>query len=163
MIEPAVLHQLWTEHVDRLLLVARSVGEPAEDAVQEAFIRLAEQPMLPADPVAWLVRVIRNQMLTWHRERTRRRRREQSRAADTSWLDGRESEHDQLYAQEVAEQLRHLDAEPRQVIVMHLWGRLTFEQIAEILSSSRSTVHRQYHRGLAELRSRCELPIAEKR
>jgi RNA polymerase sigma factor (sigma-70 family) len=163
MIEPALLQQLWTENIDRLLLVARSIGEPAEDAVQEAFVRLAVQHDLPDDPVAWLVRVMRNQLLAWHREGTRRRRREQVRAAEAPWFTEKASRSDEVDWSEVAEQLRRLEDEPRQVIVMHLWGGLTFQQIAEILGSSRSTIHRIYQKALAELRARCEAPLAEKR
>ena len=163
MIEPALLQQLWTENIDRLLLVARSIGEPAEDAVQEAFVRLAVQHDLPDDPVAWLVRVMRNQLLAWHREGTRRRRREQVRAAEAPWFAEKASRSDEVDWSEVAEQLRRLEDEPRQVIVMHLWGGLTFQQIAEILGSSRSTIHRIYQKALAELRARYEAPLAEKR
>jgi RNA polymerase sigma factor (sigma-70 family) len=163
MIDPATLHQLWTEHVDRLLLVARSIGEPAEDAVQEAFIRLAQQPVMPDDPVAWLIRVIRNQILAWHREGVRRRKREQARVADGSWFAVPDTDHESWGAGELPRLLAQLQVESRQVIVMHLWGGLTFDQIATILSRSRSTVHRQYQRGLAELRARCELPTVEKR
>ena len=167
MIDPTILHQLWTENVDRLLLVARSIGEPAEDAVQEAFVRLAVQPALPNDPVAWLVRVLRNQLLAWHREGTRRRRREQARVTERPWfteetLPG----SDELSSTEVARNLRQLEDDARQIIVMHLWGSLTFQPIAEILGSSRSTVHRQYQRALADLRTHCspsrEYPLVEK-
>jgi RNA polymerase sigma factor (sigma-70 family) len=156
MIDPAVLHQIWTEHVDRLLLIARSIGEPAEDAVQEAFVRLAVQPELPQDPVAWLVRVLRNQLLGWHREGTRRRRREQARAAEQSWLaESPMGMGDEWSSLEITHQLQQLHDADRQIIVMHLWGELTFQQIADILGRSRSTVHRQYQRALAELRSLC--------
>jgi len=30
--------EAWDQHADRLLLIARSIGEPAEDAVREAFV-----------------------------------------------------------------------------------------------------------------------------
>lgn len=159
MIEPAVLHQIWTEHVDRLLLIARSIGEPAEDAVQEAFVRLAVQSEVPKDPVAWLVRVLRNQLLAWHREGSRRRRREQARAAESSWLAESPTEMSEEWSSlEITRQLQRLQNEDRQIIVMHLWGELTFQQIADILGRSRSTVHRQYQRALAELRSLCSTP-----
>ena len=31
---------------------------------------------------------------------------------------------------------------------MHVWGELTFEQIAEVVEQSASTAHRNYHRAL---------------
>ena len=51
-------------------------------------------------------------------------------------------------------ELRALPIEQREVIVAHLWGGLTFEQIAEVAGCSSSTAHRSYSAGLATLRSR---------
>ena len=39
-------------------------------------------------------------------------------------------------------------------IVAHLWGALTFEQIAELAGCSSSTAHRRYLAGLSALRER---------
>lgn len=158
MIEPEILHRIWIEHVDRLLLVARSIGEPAEDAVQEAFVRLAAQEQLPDEPLAWLVRVTRNQILAWRREGTRRRRREHASAAERPWLVIPPADAE---AADAAWRLRELPGEQRQVIVMHLWGGLTFQQIGKILGSSRSSAHRQYQQGLDELRERIDAPVSE--
>lgn len=166
VLDPQTLSRLWQQHVDRLLIVARSVGgngglgEPAEDAVQEAFLQLARQPRLPDDPLAWLVRVTRNQLLQWHRSGTRRTAREQTIAREQQaalWFEtnaaGLDDSHD---AAMVTEQLQQLPENVREVIVMHLWGELTFQQIAEIVGSSRSAVHRLYQQGLSQLRCRFE-------
>ncbi len=37
---------------------------------------------------------------------------------------------------------------------MHIWGEMTFEQIASITGKSRSTTHRCYVEGLSELRQK---------
>jgi RNA polymerase sigma factor (sigma-70 family) len=158
MIPPETLRQLWIDHSDRLLLVARSMGEPAEDAVQEAFVRLATQSTLPDEPVAWLVRVIRNQIAAWHREGVRRRHREQARSAHVSWFPGGDGGGAAAEMAEVTAQLRRLPDDQRQIIVMHLWGNLTFRQIAVILDSSRSSVHRRYQQALDQLRAWIDRP-----
>jgi Sigma-70, region 4 len=44
--------------------------------------------------------------------------------------------------------------EEREVIVAHIWGGLTFEQIGEIAGCSASTAHRQYTAGLTTIRER---------
>ena len=51
-------------------------------------------------------------------------------------------------------ELRALPIEQREVIVAHLWGGLTFEQIAEVAGCSSSTAHRHYSAGLSALRRR---------
>ena len=47
-----------------------------------------------------------------------------------------------------------LPLEQREVIVAHLWGGLTFEQIGELSGCSASTAHRQYTAGLSAIRER---------
>ena len=45
--------------------------------MQEALIELARQPRVPASPVAWLYRVVRNRAISQFRSARRRERREQ--------------------------------------------------------------------------------------
>ena len=48
--------------------------------------------------------------------------------------------------------LADLPAETREIIVMHVWGSLTFEQIAQAVESSAATCYRRYAEGLEKLR-----------
>ena len=54
--------------------------------------------------------------------------------------------------------LAALSIDQREVIVAHLWGGLSFEQIAEVAGRSASTAHRLYHAGLSTLRERLGVP-----
>ena len=63
-----------------------------------------------------------------------------------------------LDARQAATALKDLPDELREIIVMHLWGGLTFEQIADVLGSSASTVFRRYGTGLARLREQLRAP-----
>ncbi|WP_182868504.1 sigma-70 family RNA polymerase sigma factor [Rhodopirellula sp. JC639] len=146
---PQELAETWKRCSSRLLLIARAIGEPAEDAVQEAFLRLARQTPPPDDPFAWLVTVTRNQLLQWRRSGIRRRRRERDSDQQPVWFDGESQQMESaLDAQEVTEALKRLDADQRQVIVMHLWGELSFRQIAEVMACSQSTAHRTFQSGI---------------
>ena len=51
-----------------------------------------------------------------------------------------------------------LPLEQREVIVAHLWGGLTFDQIAELVGFSASSTHRLYQAGLLALRERLGVP-----
>lgn len=164
MIDPLQLREIWNAHSDRVTLIARAMADPAdsqeaEDAVQEAFIALATQTALPDDPLAWLVRVTRNRLLQWRRSRGRRQRREQQRDAQreptATWLMHPQLAVDRrLDGRAVTEALAQLPQDQRQIIVMHLWGEMTFERIAGVLNVSRSSVHRLYGRGLEQLKQR---------
>lgn len=157
MIEPTILAGLWRQHAKRLLVIARASGEPAEDAVQEAFVALAQQSVLPDDPLAWLVRTARNQLLQWRRARLRRGTRERRAAAESPWFVTPNHSTEQIIdGHQVTAWLVELPQEDREVIVMHLWGEMSFRQIADVTGDSPATTHRRYQRGIESLRRRIE-------
>ena len=88
---------------------------------------------------------------------SRRRRRELAVAKSRAeWLDSRP---ESLLDAEVAEQaLRQLSSEYRQVVVLRIWGELSFAEIGEVMQLSVSTVHCRYRAALAELRLALEKP-----
>ena len=61
--EPTVLGQLYRQHAPALRLYARQWGGSAEDLVQNAFVRLAQQAPPPEQVLPWLYRVVRNEAL----------------------------------------------------------------------------------------------------
>jgi RNA polymerase sigma-70 factor (ECF subfamily) len=152
-IEPTLLGHLYRQHAPALRLYARQWGGSAEDLVQNAFVRLAEQATPPEHVLPWLYRVVRNDALTAHRAATRRRLREQRAGTPEAWFSPTET---QLDADEAARRLAELPLELREVIVARLWGGLTFEDIAALVGCSLPTAHRRYQTGLAQLRERLE-------
>jgi RNA polymerase sigma factor (sigma-70 family) len=154
-ISPDMLAALLATHAGALALYARQWCDRPDDVVQEAFVQLARQPTVPDDPPAWLYRVVRNAAHSAVRADSRRRRREQAAAAERSgWLTS-EAET-QLDAAVAVAALESLDEELRETVTAHLWGGLTFEQIAGLMSTSASTAHRRYEQGLRLLRERLE-------
>lgn len=156
--QPSHLCKIWDDFQSRLLLIARSVAVSgdaescAEDAVQEAFIELARQTTPPTDVRGWLVRVTRNRMIDYGRREDRRRRRDQQRGRETWFAATSDSNTNPDWAIELTEQLRGLPPELRQIVVMAHWGEMSFLQIAEVLGSSKSTVHRRYTEAIELLR-----------
>ena len=55
-----------------------------------------------------------------------------------------------------AAKLQELPVEQREVIVLKLWGDLTFQQIAETTGAPLNTVAARYRYGLAKLRAEFE-------
>ncbi len=141
---------------DALVLFARQFCDAPEDVVQEAFLKLASLGRPPDNPGAWLFRVVRNGAVDASLAAGRRRRYESRAAArSTPWFDPAEGEgEDGVDPGEAERVLAALPIEEREVIVAHLWGGLTFGQIAEVLGTSSRSAHRLYNRGLAALRER---------
>jgi RNA polymerase sigma-70 factor (ECF subfamily) len=151
--EPTVLGRLYRLHAPALLLYARQWGGSAEDIVQEAFLRLAQQVPPPEQVLPWLYRVVRNEALTNHRTAWRRRQRERRASTPEAWFSKAE---DHLDAGEATRLLAELPLEIREVIVARLWGGLTFEEIARLVGNSLPTTYRRYQTGLTQLRERLE-------
>jgi RNA polymerase sigma-70 factor (ECF subfamily) len=150
------LGRLLDDHAAALELYARQWCHTPEDVVQEAFLKLARLRTLPENPAAWLFRVVRNGAIDAGMAARRRQRYEQAVASESRpWFEdepgGRPSTVD---PEQAAAELESLPLEQREVIIAHLWGGLTFEQIAPVAGCSTSTAHRNYVRGLSTLRER---------
>ena len=149
---PALLGELLDRHAAALVLFARQFCGSPEDVVQEAFVQLARQGVVPDQPAAWLYRVVRNGALSAVRAEQRRRRHEAVAAErNRSWF--LPTETARIEAESATEALRHLTQEEREIIVAHLWGGLTFQQIGELVGLSAATAYRRYEAGLRELRT----------
>ncbi len=154
---PEVLARLVDEHAAALVLYARQWCDAPEDVVQEAFVKLAGQRQPPDRVLPWLYRVVRNGALSAARA-ARRRKRHESEAASRAAEWFVPSPAARLDAETAAAALRALPPEQRETVVAHLWGGLTFEQIAELTGVSSSTAHRRYLTALAALRDKLEKP-----
>lgn len=146
------LGKLIDSHAGPLTLFARQWCDAPEDAVQEAFCRLATLSSPPADPAAWLFRAVRNRAIDAGRAARRRARREAVAARPERWF--AEAAIDGLDAAVAVRALETLPADQREVIVARLWGGMTLEQVAAVCGCSVSSAHRRYEAGIAALRER---------
>ena len=151
------------QYLKPLVLFARQWDDAvAEDVAHDAFVRLAElvrdgQP--PDNAVTWLYRVARNAAID-----RLRHKRQQSKHAEhfarnhADWFIARESNGERLDnrldGRMLTERLQELPLEQREVIVAHLWGGLTFREIAALVGRPFSTVRREFHKGLETLREK---------
>jgi RNA polymerase sigma factor (sigma-70 family) len=155
--EPELLGRLLDRHAAALELYARQWCDSAEDVVQDAFVKLSAQRRLPDNPAAWLFRVVRHGAINASVAARRRQHHEAAAAAGASpWFDNDPAAaRSAAVDPETAEAaLRTLPIEQREVIVAHLWGGLTFEQVAALSGRSSSAAHRLYQSGLSTLRER---------
>jgi RNA polymerase sigma factor (sigma-70 family) len=143
------LGRLFDRHAAVLVLLARQWCDAPEDVVQEAFLKLSTVRTNPDRPAAWLYRVVRNVAISAGRSRQRRQHHEH-RAAATEWFEADAGE--KIDSDRAAELLARLPSPERDIIIAHVWGGLTFEEVAESLDLSSSTAHRLFVKGLEELR-----------
>lgn len=158
--DAAELGRLIDRHAAALELFARQWTVAVDDVVQEAFVELVRQSVVPDDPVAWLYRVVRNRAVSAARSTSRRHRHEQAAAQDrSSWFVP--SPETEIDAAAVADRLAELPDDQREAVVAHLWGGLSFEQIGAVAGVSSSTAHRRYVAGLETLRNAMRIPCPE--
>jgi len=150
-------------HAAALVLYARQRLDraAAEDAVQEAFLRLMGQPKGPDNVQAWLFRTVRNVAIDQARSGARRGARELRIARGRpDWFDPRP--HDLIDARAAQAALETLPIEQRVVVVMRLWGQMTLAQIAEVTGDAVSTVFTRYRAALDAVRRIMESTCSNK-
>jgi RNA polymerase sigma-70 factor (ECF subfamily) len=149
------------ELAPKLVLYARQFVDSladAEDVVQMAFVRWWQRvPDGDRAQVPLLYAAVRSISLDMRRSDMRRVVRESK--ADIA-LEGEEASffHADVEQRETAglveEAVRDLPEEQREVVTLHVWGGLTFAQIAEMQGASINTVSGRYRYALATLQRR---------
>ncbi len=160
----------WTgwldEHGPAMILLARQYvpcRADAEDIVQEAFVRFWRRRDRAGDAVAYLYACVRSYALEWLRGRQRRHRREEVAARTESVTDEEPfvgaAEHAER-RRAIEDSLGELPESQREVVVMKIWGGLTFPQIADALGIPANTAASRYRYALEKLREQlAEEPI----
>ena len=143
------------KHGRALLLLARQFApsqSDAEDIVQDAVVRCWRSREAAREPVAYLFACVKRAALDWQRSRRRQARREQAVARpEGEPLFACPIEQDERrLAIEAA--LRSLPAEQAEVLVLKVWGELTFPQIAAAMGVPANTAASRYRYALTRLR-----------
>ena len=137
-----------------LILYGRALGlshGEAEDVLQETFIALMQKKDVPREPEHYCLRTFRNRALNYKRSLWRRLTRE---LESKRWF---EKSTDESQAERAAmEQLAALPSEQREVIVLKIWNRCTFEEIGALLEISPNTAAGRYRYGLQKIKLRLE-------
>ena len=149
---PDQLAELVDRYAAALVLYARQWCACPEDVVQTAFLKLVRLRVPPDNLLPWLYRVVRNGAIDASRAARRRHKYESAAATAAPRWFAPSDDPTGLDARSAAEALAQLPTETREIIVAHLWGGLTFEQIAHAVGSSAATCYRRYAAGLETLR-----------
>lgn len=128
-------------------------SDGAEDAIQEAFYHLFRSKTVPRNLKAYVFRAVRNAAIDWLRRSSRPFEELNDFIFDPNG-DPFESTRNNELKQRVAEILLSLSDDERETVVSHLYGELTFREIAEIRNLPIGTVASWYQRGLQKIKER---------
>jgi RNA polymerase sigma-70 factor (ECF subfamily) len=142
------LRRLYEQHSRGLLAYACSFVpsfESAEDVLHHVFARLLRGDIeISGSPVPYLYRAVRNASLNDIRNRGR------EVDLDDGWLQspgGMEQTGIELQSA-----LRELPEEQREIILLHIWGQMSFDEAGSALGISANTAASRYRYGLSKLR-----------
>ena len=133
-----------------LLFAAALTGERsrAQDTVHQVFLKLIESGGLrhALDAKAYLFTCVRNAVFNDRKAR----QREVALDPECAWF---EPPHRDFAAElNLRRALWELPEDQREVTILHIWGELTFAQVAEVLNISANTAASRYRYALAKLR-----------
>jgi RNA polymerase sigma-70 factor, ECF subfamily len=143
--------KLYQAKATELILYGRALGlshSEAEDVLQETFMALVQKATPPNQPEHYCVRSFRNRALNYRRSLWRRLAREWE---SLRWFERAPQENPEERAAMAC--LATLPQEQREVIVLKIWHRYTFEEIGELLEMSPNTAAGRYRYGLTKLRA----------
>lgn len=145
------IEDLYRRHGAALLLFAASISGDrghAQDALHRVFLKLIENGTLnqATDKKAYLFACIRNALLNDRKRENRNAPLE----IETKWFVP--PERDYAGEQNLRRALGSLPEDQREVVVLHIWGELTFAQIAELVGISANTAASRYRYALEKLR-----------
>jgi RNA polymerase sigma-70 factor (ECF subfamily) len=157
----------FAELAPRLVLYARQLtpnATDAEDVVQMAFVRWWRRfPNGDRDHVPLLYAAVRTIALDLRRSSMRRSKRENvsylaEEAREPGYFELGPEQND--LAKIVEKSLEGLPEEQREAVTLHVWGGLTFAQIAEATGASINTIAARYRYALKALLRKLE-PMRE--
>ncbi|MEX2316190.1 MAG: RNA polymerase sigma factor [Pirellulales bacterium] len=153
--DEAAFTELYDACADRLhaYLVGRlGSRDVASDVLQTAFLRAVRSRRRfrkVENPVAYLFQIARNEVA---REIGRRRSNEQAVPSDELFAVASDMNGQAEYAEVAAAALARLSEAERELVVLKIFGGLTFREIAQIVGRPQATVATQYRRAIESLR-----------
>jgi RNA polymerase sigma-70 factor (ECF subfamily) len=155
--------ETWTVWLDKhgaaLVAYARQWSNnhaDAEDIVQEAFVRFWRSHNNVRNPAAYLFASVKRGAVDWHRKAQRRARREKDLAqqharTEQTIFNTTPAEHAETQAA-IEAAIQRLPLPQREVLILKIWGELTFDQVAEVTEVPSNTASSRYRYALDALR-----------
>jgi len=148
-----------TQHGPKLILFARQwvpTHADAEDVFHSAFIRFWTRKEEVTHPVSFLYSCVRTTALNWIRSQVRREKHERNALPQPLFQQDSDLVEEAERVKEIEQALVGLSAQRREVVVMRIWGELSFPQIGEVLGISSITADTCYRSALKQLHAKLD-------
>ena len=153
-VDATLIAEMFDRHAAALALYASQWTSLPDDCVQEALVELARQSTAPDNPPARLFRVVRSRALNASRGERRRATHEQAAAKVRAARSPVTS--DPAASAGLNDSLATLDSTAREIVVLRVWGALSWKEIADVVGGSKSSAQRNYVQALEQLRQHWE-------
>ncbi len=144
------VRQLYEKHGPALLAYACALlrdPSAAEDVLHQVFLNvLRGRANAAGEPAPYLFRAVRNTALNHIRGQAR----EVELADGGVWLESPDGSKETSMALQSA--LKQLPDEQREIVVLKIWGQLTFEEAATVIGISPNTAASRYRYGIERLK-----------
>ena len=143
------VRRLYETHGPALLAYACALlrdPSAAEDVLHQVFLKLLRsRASIEGAPAPYLFRAVRNTALNHIRGQSR----EVELADGGVWLESPDGSNETSMALQSV--LKQLPEEQREVVVLKIWGQLTFEEAAAVIGISPNTAASRYRYGIEKL------------
>lgn len=144
--------KIFRSHQKQLYVLALSITknrEMAEDAVHDAIVAVANTQSKVKNLKAYLITSVRNKAL-YACVKNERNQSTEENYLETDYLSADQS----IFAQQIIDSIKLLNTDQQQILIMKIFGDLTFKEIAEMTHNSPNTVASWYRRGLKILQEK---------
>jgi RNA polymerase sigma-70 factor (ECF subfamily) len=157
MLDRQQVKTLYEQHGRVLLAYAVSLlpdRAASEDVLHQVFVKLLQGNIgIKGSPLRYLYRAIRNAAFNYRRNHSR----EVELDTDCRWLESPPGMPGmEAVGLALEEALRELPDEQREIIVLRVWGQMTFEEAAAALEISPNTAASRYRYALAKLKEQLQ-------
>ena len=158
---PELLRDVYHSHRQGLFSLALSITgsrQQAEDAVQEAFAKMAGRKPPEGDPVPYVFKAVRNAAIDM--QRSRRRDQQLSASLFNGYIPPPQETDPQIHLltkerdQILRKAIENLSEDEREAIVLKALAGLTFQQAGEAAGIPAKTIATRYRRALQKLETR---------
>lgn len=152
------VRRMYEQHAPVLLVYALSLlhdRSASEDVLHQVFAKLLQRDVvINGEPLHYLYRAVRNTALNHRRNRSR----ECELPQNGRWLESPPGLEETGLAIQSA--LADLPDEQREVVILRVWGQMTFEEAAAALEISPNTAASRYRYALTKLKEQLQ-PLAK--